>query len=224
MKPQALCIKKPDLFQLLDRCGLPTSQDVIPLNDKQASYLLKNLNKMADELWYIPRSHCETDDNFRQLLPYVVVTDHNNNLVGYNRPVKGGGEGRLAGAFSIGIGGHVEPRDYNPNVTLGLYKAATREIFEELRIVIEGSEVDPEDELQLDLIGLIISDDSPVDSVHLGLVYQATFQERVIRIRSAEPDQIIDLRMLSLVQAGAEPNQESWTNKILCSGLLKRSY
>src|ERR1044072_7133831 len=54
---------------------------------------------------YKSRSTIETDTNFKQLIPYVVVVC-GDKILRYRRGATGG-ENRLHGLFSIGIGGHI---------------------------------------------------------------------------------------------------------------------
>lgn len=224
-KPQALCIHEADLIRLAYRCGFSTSpvNGIIPLDQDSAKNFIHALDALADELWYIPRSNCETNPDFRQLLPYVVILDHNGNILCYNRPLKAGGEGRLAGNFAIGFGGHVETQDWAANPWATCFNAARREIREELYMEDTGNGIDPMDTLYHALAALILSNDTDVDSVHLGLVLVAKWSsagDTPYQIVSNEPDQICNLRTLTLKQAKAEANPESWTAKLLASGIL----
>jgi len=86
-----------------------------------------------------------------------------------------------------------------------------------------GNGIDPMDTLYHALAALILSNDTDVDSVHLGLVLVAKWSsagDTPYQIVSNEPDQICNLRTLTLKQAKAEANPESWTAKILASGIL----
>lgn len=224
-KPQALCIHEADLIRLAYKCGFSTSpvNGIIPLDKPSAKNFIKHLNALTDEVWYIPRSNCETNPDFRQLLPYVVIMDHNGNILCYNRPLKKGGEGRLAGNFSIGFGGHVELRDWRRAPWVTCFAAAERELREELYMEDTENGVDPQDLLFHTLAALILSNDTDVDSVHLGLVLVAKWSsagDTPYQIVSNEPDQICNLRTLTLKQAKAEANPESWTAKLLASGIL----
>jgi len=54
-----------------------------------------------------PRSTCETDPNYLQIIPYVIIKDRYGYIFSYRRG-SGGGEERLLKKCSIGFGGHVE--------------------------------------------------------------------------------------------------------------------
>ncbi len=226
-KPQALCIHEADLIRLAYRCGFSTSpvNGIIPLDQPSAKNFIHALDALADEVWYIPRSNCETNPDFRQLLPYVVIINPKGDILCYNRPAKEGGEGRLAGKFSIGFGGHVEPEDWSCSPWPTCFAAAERELREELHMEDAGNGIDPMDTLYHTLAALILSNDTPVDSVHLGIALVAKWESADAvpsQIVSNEPDQICNLRTLTLEQAKAEANPESWTAKILASGLLEK--
>lgn len=226
-KPQALCIHESDLIRLAYTCGFstPPVNGIIPLDQPSAKNFIKHLNALTDEVWYIPRSNCETNPDLRQLLPYVVIMDHNGNILCYNRPAKNGGEGRLAGNFSIGFGGHVEIQDWTDSPWFTCFNAVERELREELYMEDADNGIDPMDTLYHTLAALILSNDTPVDSAHLGLVLVSKWPSvgnTPCQIVSNEPDQICNLRALTLEQAKAEANPESWTAKILASGLLEK--
>src|SRR6185436_21116754 len=60
---------------------------------------------------YLNRSEAELDKRFKQLIPYVLILC-NDKILRYRRG-KGGGETRLHGLFSVGIGGHIADEDDN---------------------------------------------------------------------------------------------------------------
>lgn len=226
-KPQALCIHTANLTSLAYSCGFPRNPEtgIVLFSADEDRRFIQGLNRLVNDVWYIPRAICETNPDFRQLLPYVVFVDPNRNILGYNRPVKNGGEGRLAGNFSIGFGGHVEIQDWTDNPWFTCFNAADRELREELYMEDTDNGVDPMDTLYHTLAALILSNDTLVDSVHLGIVLVAKWSSAITaprQIVSNEPDQICNLRTLTLEQAKAEANPESWTAKILASGMLEQ--
>lgn len=63
--------------------------------------------------FFLKRSWCEKDKNWLQFLPYIVFykyVEGRLKIFVYQRG-KGVGEERLAGNYSIGVGGHVNPQD-----------------------------------------------------------------------------------------------------------------
>lgn len=111
---------------------------------------------------YMPRSKCETDPAFRQVIPYCVVRDFNKNIFTYLRPKKHT-ERRLASFRSLGVGGHVTEGDIKGPVTLkGLAKAAMREVEEEVAYDKQNQ--------KFSWVGFINDTSTEVGRVHLGVV------------------------------------------------------
>jgi predicted NUDIX family phosphoesterase len=109
-----------------------------------------------------PRAQAETNPNFKQIIPYVVVTD-GKSILHYVRGKKAG-EQRLVAKGSIGIGGHINDEDHTL-FTVGLQAfqdAVKREVCEEL--TIQG----PFDARP---VGLINDDSTEVGRVHFGVVH-----------------------------------------------------
>lgn len=119
------------------------------------------------DAWFAPRGHLETDENFKQIIPYVIVERHGKVLL-YER-TNTGGEFRLHNKVSVGFGGHVDIGDVSYsedgeriNIQETVANAAIREIREELEIE-ENIEA-------FDFYGVVMKDDDPVDKVHIGFV------------------------------------------------------
>lgn len=93
---QALVIPKSTLSRLFP---VELSKDVSTFRDNSELFNLP--------LSIQPRSTCETDPNYVQILPYIVIKDESNHIFSYRRG-KAGGESRLMDKCSIGFGGHVE--------------------------------------------------------------------------------------------------------------------
>jgi len=109
-----------------------------------------------------PRAKAETDPNFKQIIPYVVVTD-GKSILHYVRGKKAG-EQRLVAKGSIGIGGHINDGDHSL-FAVGLQafrEAVKREVCEELAI---------QDEFDAKPVGLINDDSTEVGRVHFGIVH-----------------------------------------------------
>ena len=113
----------------------------------------------ATQYSFRPRSEVETDSEFKQLIPYVVLKS-GDQLFHYQRGVAGT-EKRLQALRSIGIGGHISEEDAvggaDPYRT-----GMMREVVEEVAIDCEYTER---------LIGFINDDRTLVGSVHLGVIH-----------------------------------------------------
>jgi predicted NUDIX family phosphoesterase len=123
-------------------------------------YLPTILDKQNNS--FQPRARAETDPTFKQIIPYVVVTD-GKSVLHYVRGKKAG-EQRLVAKGSIGIGGHINDEDHSL-FAVGLQafqEAVKREVCEEL--AIQG-------EFDAKPVGLINDDSTEVGRVHFGVVH-----------------------------------------------------
>lgn len=126
---------------------------------------------------FVPRWLAEKDKTILQLIPYVICIDSNGKLLSYSR--KGGGEGRLEGKKSIGIGGHVndgdKPKKTRKNTWNTVLIGAARELAEELNMDPVYAE---ENLVQVGTIFTPTDGETPkttttpkVGEVHLGIIY-----------------------------------------------------
>jgi len=116
-----------------------------------------------------PRAAMEADPSFKQIIPYLVLRD------GYRyflmRRTRAGGDARLHDAWSIGVGGHVNPGDRD--LAGGLLREWTEELV---------ADFIPE----FRLVGLLNDDTTDVGRVHLGAVYLADAAGRAVAIRETD--------------------------------------
>lgn len=118
----------------------------------------------AAGLWIGPRDELEEKPSFRQIIPYVVLRV-GNRVVRYTR-TSAGGEGRLHGRMSIGLGGHIDLPDVIStescvDLAATLESAAQRELDEELGDV---------DCVAKEWVGVLVDNETPVGRVHIGVV------------------------------------------------------
>ena len=116
-----------------------------------------------------PRAAMEADPSFKQIIPYLVLRDGERYFL--MRRTRAGGDARLHDAWSIGVGGHVNPGDVD------LAGGLLREWTEEL---VAGFV--PE----FRLVGLLNDDTTDVGRVHLGAVYLAEAAGRTVAIRETD--------------------------------------
>jgi predicted NUDIX family phosphoesterase len=109
-----------------------------------------------------PRAQAEINPDFKQIIPYVVITD-GKNVLHYVRGKKAG-EQRLVAKGSIGIGGHINNEDHSlfADGLQAFQDAVEREVREELSV--QGS-------FDAKPVGLINDDSSEVGRVHFGIVH-----------------------------------------------------
>jgi len=114
--------------------------------------------------YFLPRSQAEVDPNYKQIIPYVIMACDGRYL-SYVRGRRAG-EARLVGNRSIGIGGHINPRDDLPLFNANFYEtylaAVEREVAEE--VSVETSHTDR-------VVALLNDESNEVGSVHLGIVH-----------------------------------------------------
>jgi predicted NUDIX family phosphoesterase len=125
--------------------------------DRYLSVILEPKNNS-----FQPRARAETDPTFKQIIPYVLITD-GKSILHYVRGKKAG-EQRLAAKGSIGIGGHINDEDHTL-FAVGLQafqEAVKREVCEELSI---------QGEFIARPVGLINDDSTDVGRVHFGVVH-----------------------------------------------------
>jgi predicted NUDIX family phosphoesterase len=114
---------------------------------------------------FIPRSKAEKDPSYKQLIPYVIMSN-NGRFLTYVRG-KRAGETRLVAKRSIGIGGHINPIDnevplFDTNFRKMYELAVEREVAEE--VSMEANHTDR-------IVALLNDDSTEVGSVHLGIVH-----------------------------------------------------
>jgi predicted NUDIX family phosphoesterase len=150
----------------------------------------KNLCLLEKEKYFIKRSICEYDKEYKQLIPYVLIRLDNKFLT-FKR---NGTEQRLHGEYSIGIGGHVSKGE-------SFYNAIFREIKEELGTI--------PDILDMKFIGYINDEKNEVSSYHLGLVYLIDIDKWIDSNFDIEEELGGKIEFLSKEELDAK-NIESW--------------
>ena len=118
---------------------------------------------------YEPRPQMEGDPSFKQVIPYLVLRDGPRYFL--MQRTAAGGDARLHGRYSIGVGGHLNPGDG------GLVGGLRREWDEELVADFVPT---------FQLVALLNDDTTPVGSVHLGAVYVAEAKDRPVAIRETD--------------------------------------
>ena len=106
---------------------------------------------------FMLRPEAEERPDFKQIIPYVILRRGNEIFV--TRRLNKGGESRLHGKISIGIGGHINPVDEQGDL---LMRGLWREIHEEVELDTHG---------ELTPCGFINDDSNAVGSVHLGACF-----------------------------------------------------
>lgn len=129
----------------------------------QAGVTTLGVDKLVDIIIsdheFLPRAEAEDDPSHKQIIPYVLLCREDRIFA--TRRLKKGGEARLHGLISLGVGGHINPESDGDGEDV-LYRGMNREIDEEVYITSRG-ELVPR--------GMINDDTNEVGQVHLGLLF-----------------------------------------------------
>ena len=147
------------------------------------------------------RGDMEEDPSFKQLIGYVLLKDINTNEVLVYKRLVGGGEARLHGKASVGIGGHMNEIEEKTIFEMLKINAA-RELNEEVGVSEE------EDLENLQFIGLINDDETEVGQVHIGVVYECKVDKNNVEVKE---DDTLVIKWMSGVEAKKEENYETWS-------------
>jgi predicted NUDIX family phosphoesterase len=158
---------------------------------------------------FLARKIAETDFNFKQIIPYVIVR-HENRYILMRRTTKQT-EARLHDKYSIGVGGHINDQDMSKGIENIIHQGMRREIDEEIHIKSERS---------CELVGVINDNSSEVSRVHMGLVYILTAGSSDFTI--VELDNYTASWATVEEMALSYDKMESWT-QIVYDNLLKTS-
>ena len=130
------------------------------------------LARIRDHGFFVERRHAERDPMLKQVIPYALFERDGGDLFLMRRLGKGG-EARLHGKLSVGVGGHINPVDGAEDP---LQAGLEREVEEE--VAVEGRwEAAP--------VGILNDDATAVGAVHFGLVYRVRTAGEV-RVRETD--------------------------------------
>jgi predicted NUDIX family phosphoesterase len=187
---------------------------------ERAEALVATLNSAGR---FLPRDEVETDETWRQIIPYLLLRRAGGGYFAYRR-LPASGEARLVDLHSLGVGGHINDQHLVP----GLAAAASlrpnlvadglqRELAEEL--------VWPEDATGavLRLHGFLSLDATPVDRVHVGVVGIVDLPDELAdKVTIRETDKLAAVGWLTPVELGTLAQQvpfEGWSRTLIEAGL-----
>ncbi|MCD8116702.1 MAG: NUDIX domain-containing protein [Oscillospiraceae bacterium] len=148
---------------------------------------------------FLPRPAAEDDPSYKQIIPYVSIL--RGDQVFATRRLSKGGESRLHGLVSLGVGGHINQSDEKDGDWL--MNCLRREVEEEVDMTHFGT---------LTLRGLINDNGNDVGSVHLGFFFTLTTTGDV-SVRETEKLEGGFLPLSSLAEA--VPQMETWSQIIV---------
>lgn len=171
----------------------------ISIEDQKALEIYETLSKYEVKR----RGDMEVDPSYKQLISYCILENENDEILVYER-LTGGGEARLHGLSSIGIGGHMNQLD-DTQIEGVLLDNAARELEEEVGV----KDVNP---LNLNLVGFINDDDNEVGRVHIGLVFKLKVKASEVYVNETDTLKI-EWKPENTLMQGAE--YESWSRIII---------
>jgi predicted NUDIX family phosphoesterase len=117
------------------------------------------------------RAEIEEDPSFQHFIPYIVLINERNEVFIYSRG-KDGGEKKLVGNLSIGLGGHVDEQPKNGQTLLELLQLeGARELKEEAGLELPYA---------MQFRKLLIDRTNKVGLVHLGLLAICPVDSRTV--------------------------------------------
>lgn len=117
------------------------------------------------------RADIEKDPSFQHFIPYIVLINERNEVFIYSRG-KAGGEQRLVGNLSIGLGGHVDEQPAEGQTLLELLELeGARELKEEAGLELPYA---------MQFRKLLIDHTNEVGLVHLGLLAICPVDSRTV--------------------------------------------
>jgi predicted NUDIX family phosphoesterase len=198
----------PERVLVLPRERVPGGCDFRGVREANADALSVLREAVARHGRYLDRPTAEEDSSFKQLIPYVVVRDGERTFL--MERTDAGGDARLHGKASIGVGGHLNPVDEGEDA---LMAGLRREWSEEL-------EADWEPDFQL--VGLLNDDGNPVGAVHLGVVFTVDARGRSVAVR--EHDKLIGAFAEAAEVGAAWDRLETWSQLVAVSlGIARRT-
>ncbi|KAA1039979.1 NUDIX domain-containing protein [Macrococcus equipercicus] len=171
----------------------------ITIEDQRALEMFETLSKYEVKR----RGDMEEDPAFKQLISYCILENEHDELLVYER-LSGGGEGRLHGLSSLGIGGHMNHLD-GDDIEMILMENARRELAEEV-----GLSAIPDNDLEL--MGFINDDDNEVGRVHIGLVFKIKVEAAQVNVVETDTLAIQWRNKSDLLAAGS---YETWSRLII---------
>jgi len=187
-----------ELVLVLPRVSVPDGCDFHGIRLADEVVLAHLRSAVARDGRYLERTVAESDPSFKQLIPYVVVRDGDAVLL--MQRTDAGGDVRLHGRASIGVGGHLNPVDEGADA---LMAGLRREWDEELAAPWEP---------EFRLVGLLNDDTNPVGSVHLGVVFSVDAEGRPVEVR--ERQKLIGSFVAPAAVAASWDRLETWSQLV----------
>ena len=181
-------------------------------NDKNAfnGFMHKNNIKGKDvfnalsEYEVKRRGDMEEDPSFKQLISYCLLENEKGEILVYER-LSGGGEERLHGQSSVGVGGHMNNVVGADSINEVLRVNAQRELEEEVGLCQEDSQ-------NMEYLGFINDDTNEVGKVHMGIVFKITVHSNDVEAKETDT---LKIRWAEKGSIESYDDFETWSALIL---------
>ena len=124
------------------------------------------------------REELEADLSFKQIIPYGVISCKESFYL-FKRS-SGQTEKRLHNKYTLGAGGHMNPRGSAESKDQYLIAELKRELSEEVRL-LNGCLIE-----DIEFVGFINDDTIPVGRFHLGLLYNIHVSNKEVYVNEAD--------------------------------------
>ena len=150
------------------------------------------------------RGDMEEDPSYKQLISYCLLENENDEILVYQR-LSGGGEERLHGQSSVGVGGHMNNVIGADSINEVLRVNAQRELNEEVGLSEDRSQ-------NMEYIGFINDDTNAVGKVHIGVVFKIKVKSSDVEVRETDT---LKINWVSQDEINDLNHFESWSALIL---------
>ena len=150
------------------------------------------------------RGDMEEDPSYKQLISYCLLENENDEILVYQR-LSGGGEERLHGQSSVGVGGHMNNVVGADSINEVLRVNAQRELNEEVGLSEDRSQ-------NIEYIGFINNDTNAVGKVHIGVVFKIKVKSSDVEVRETDT---LKINWVSQDEINDLNHFESWSALIL---------
>ncbi|MGX0020162.1 putative NUDIX family phosphoesterase [Staphylococcus hominis] len=150
------------------------------------------------------RGDMEEDPSYKQLISYCLLENENDEILVYQR-LSGGGEERLHGQSSVGVGGHMNNVVGADSINEVLRVNAQRELNEEVGLSEDRSQ-------NMEYIGFINDDTNAVGKVHIGVVFKIKVKSSDVEVRETDT---LKINWVSQDEINNLNHFESWSALIL---------
>ena len=169
-------------------------------NDEKGSNIFNALSQYDVKR----RGDMEEDPEFKQLISYCLLENQSGEILVYER-LSGGGEERLHGQSSIGVGGHMNDVVGADSINEVLRVNAQRELEEEVGLSAEDSQ-------NMEYLGFINDDNNEVGKVHMGVVFKITVSSNDVEAKETDT---LRIKWIEKGKIESYDDFETWSALIL---------